>query len=74
MHGLPEKNAAPLPVRLTVPVGGADDAESLTVAVHVVGLPVATGDGVQASVVLVGSIGESTATSIGPPGSLMKLS
>jgi len=36
VHGLPEKNVEPVPVMFTVPVGGADEAESLTVAVHVV--------------------------------------
>jgi hypothetical protein len=68
-----EKNVAALPVKATVPVGGEVDAESATVAVQLLGLPGSTGEGMQLTEVCVGSINESTATPVGPPGSLMKL-
>ena len=69
----PEKNVVALPLNTTGPVGGAVEAESPTVAVQLLGLPGVTNIGMQFTIVLVGSINASTATAIGPPGSLTKL-
>ncbi len=47
-----------LDVKVTVPLGvaGAPPPVSVTVAVHVVGEPVGTGEGLQTTVVVVGSL------------------
>src|SRR4051794_16000851 len=65
----PEKNVVPSLLKTTVPVGGALDAASLTVAVQLVALPGAMDAGVQVTLVCVGSMRASTVTPDGPPAS-----
>ena len=55
VHGLPVKLPPPLALKLTVPVGVdfVPTSVSVTVAVHVDGLPAGTGFGLQLTLVLV---------------------
>src|SRR5947209_10091565 len=67
----PRNGVVALPVNVTCPVGGADDAVSVTVALQVVVAAGATMAGVHATVVAVGSMPASTAIPSGPPLSVM---